>query len=52
MFKIFLRSFKFVRNFRPKNFLGLKNFKHLFISIPICIELNSESEPKLISFKA
>jgi len=34
--------------FRPKHFSGLKNVKRLLISIPKCIELNSES--KLIYF--
>ncbi len=34
----------------PKNFLGLNNVKHLLISIPKCIELNFESEPKMIFF--
>jgi len=36
--------------FRPKHFLGFKNFRNLLISIPKCIELNSESKPKLIFF--
>jgi len=45
--KIFVRSFKFVTNFRPKNCLSLKNFKHLLISTPKCKELNSQF--KLVS---
>ncbi len=28
--------------------MGVKNLKHLLISIPKCIELNSKSKPKLI----
>ena len=28
--------------------MGVKNFKRLLISRPKCIELNSESKPKLI----
>ena len=35
-----------LKNF--KHLLNLKNFKHLSISIPKCIDLNSESKPKLI----
>jgi len=31
-----------------KIFFGLKNFKNLLISLPKCLELNSESKPKLI----
>ena len=36
--------------FRPKNFFGLKNFKDLLISIPKCIELNSESKTQIDFF--
>jgi len=39
--KIFL-SFKKVRNFEKQTFFGVKNCKCLLISIPKCIELNSE----------
>ena len=46
--KIFLRIFKKVRNIQIQTFLGVNNFKRLLISIPKCIELNSESKPKLI----
>ena len=28
--------------------MGVNNFKRLLISIPKCLELNSESKPKLI----
>ena len=28
--------------------MGVKNFKHLLIFLPKCIELNTESKPKLI----
>ena len=50
--KIFLRSLKFVSNFQTQEIFGSEklNFKHLSISIPKCIELNSESKPKLIFF--
>ncbi len=30
--------------------MGVKNFKHLLIFMPKCIELNSEFKPKLILF--
>ncbi len=40
--KNFLRIFKKVRNFQTQTFLAVKNFKRLLISIPKCIELNSE----------
>ena len=39
--KTFLRNFKKVRNFWTQKLLGVKNCKHLLISIPKCIELNS-----------
>ena len=41
---------KCLKFLRPKIFLGLKYFKVLLISIPKCIELNSESKPKNPSF--
>jgi hypothetical protein len=60
MFEIFetqkiVKNLKLLKKFflkfiGPKNSSGLKNFKHLLISIPKCIELNFESKPKLILF--
>ncbi len=37
-------------NVRMKIFWVSNIFEHLLISIPKCIELNSESKPKLIFF--
>ena len=40
----------FIDIFGTRNFLDLKIFKHLLIYMPKCIELNTKSKPKLISF--
>ena len=50
--KKFLTNLKLLKNIfwncLDPNILGLNNFKRLLISIPKCIELKSESKPKLI----
>ena len=40
---IMSREYTIYRNFKTFNILGLKNYEHFSVSIPKCIELNSES---------